>query len=871
VSPGDLCHIVFTSGTTGTPKGVAVEHRSLLAYAKAKAADQSVAPESRLLLASAFTFDPYIGDVATALVTGASLAMASRGDILTKLRHCLLSLRATHVCCTPAHWTSLGEESGPDDVPEVRCVALGGEKMTRALIKQWATRTGSGGAPWKFMNTYGVTEATVYQTTAVCRSAYASPSVLGQPMPGVKIMLMKLVDNDDDDDDGEDDAVQSRSGPYECIPAATSSKGVVGEICLGGEQIARGYLNRPGLTASRFITVAHSSVHDGEAKGDDQKTRLLRLYRTGDLGRWVFPSSSPATLEILGRSDRQVKIRGRRVELGEIESTLLAGSDASGIAKAAFVEYLPLVLHESAGGTALKNKSSSVLVAGIRLEDDRGDGSGKRNDLPLSFHPLEHACPWKETILREQCQRLLAPHMVPSYYFCAKGALPLTRSGKMDRRGIARVLNTALHEMMVHDSSAEVPVLVDPIERALASVWRGHLGVSRPLLSTDDFFRLGGDSLGALRASREFAKTWVVGGMELIDNVTDEFGNVHHALSALVMLRNPVLRDYAKILRQAGLCVVDSQGAQAVRSGAVINEAVDSGGFVATSTITGGTSTGTGTGTSTGTGTGTGAGSDSTTVSLSPLDKALRDASEHGDVGSVRALLALGVDPDSGVKRKSPGVSALHAAVAGGHTEVTEMLLAAGARITVCTVDRTTPVHIAAQRSVVLLSASLGVAEEDIGALEHASVQQQQSLHYVRIQDGAKQSLLHRAARSGNIETVRLLTRLLKKQRDMMEAERVANARKKKSSKLTAAGVLDPRDRWHRTPLHWAIVNGHVKVVAHLLEHGALAQPYDPNHMKRMENHVGSSTHLPMETPLQLAVRVHGADSEFASLLRLFL
>ena len=190
-------------------------------------------------------------------------------------------------------------------------------------------------------------------------------------------------------------------------------------------------------------------------------------------------------------------------------------------------------------------------------------------------------------------------------------------------------------------------------------------------------------------------------------------------------------------------------------------------------------------------------------------------------------------------------------------------LLAAGARVSVCTADLTTPVHIAAQRSW-FAQCFAGVPLNDSKTGRDA----ERCYRYLRMQDGAKQSLLHHAARSGNIETVRMLTRLLKEQGEILELDRIAKARKKKKSKLVVAGVLDPRDRWHRTPLHWAIVNGHINVVTHLLNEGALAQPYDPHHMKRMENRISASTHLPMETPLQLSIRLHGADSQFAALLR---
>ena len=253
-----------------------------------------------------------------------------------------------------------------------------------------------------------------------------------------------------------------------------------------------------------------------------------------------------------------------------------------------------------------------------------------------------------------------------------------------------------------------------------------------------------------------------------------------------MMMKHPVLQDYADILRCAGVAVVGDNEADCGES----------------------------------------LFSNQTGSSCSVLDLALRRAAEAQDVAAVRFLLGIGADPDSGVTRKSKGVSALHAAVTNCNEEIVKLILAAGGKTSVCTANHLTPAHVAAQRSPPILRMLL-----EAGAP-------------VRMEDGARQTLLHYAARAGQKEAVSLLLPLAQKQR-----------------------VLDSRDRWQRTPLHWAVLNGHLTVVRMLLDAGARKQPYDPRHLKRLENKMGHHTHLPMETPLKLACRVHGSHSEFTQLL----
>ena len=280
--PDDICYVQFTSGSTGKPKGVLCEHRQAVWYALSKAEAEGVGDSSCLMLTAAFTFDPCQGDTFCALISGAKLALAPRVRLLQDLSNVLCQLEATHVCATPALWR-LAETNA--QLPHLRCLSLGGEKMPPATIQRWAPQL-------LLRNIYGVTEATVYQT-AMCMSAEVGPQMAGKPLPGVQVCVAKW-----EEEGGQTPKLESTLEPEEL--------GQEGEICLGGPGIARGYLGLPSLTAERFRCQP--------GKG--------RCYRTGDSGRWTELASTYPSLEVFGRRDTQIKLNGERIELGEVEHLL---------------------------------------------------------------------------------------------------------------------------------------------------------------------------------------------------------------------------------------------------------------------------------------------------------------------------------------------------------------------------------------------------------------------------------------------------------------------------------------------------------------------------------------------------------------------
>jgi amino acid adenylation domain-containing protein len=269
--PDALAYLIYTSGSTGRPKGVAITHRSLLHLVDAQIEAFRIEPSSRVLQFASLSFDASISEIFTALLAGATLCMAPR-DVLVPSREMLALMQKqgiTTVTLPPSVLARLPES----ELPSLRTLISAGEPCSAELASRWA--------PGRlFLNAYGPTEITVCATIGAVEPDGTKPSI-GRPMGEATVYIL-------------DDRLR---------PVAI---GVTGELCVGGPGVARGYWNRPALTAERFIPDPFSGVPGS------------RLYRTGDLARFL-PNGE---VEFLGRRDEQVKLRGFRVELGEIESAL---------------------------------------------------------------------------------------------------------------------------------------------------------------------------------------------------------------------------------------------------------------------------------------------------------------------------------------------------------------------------------------------------------------------------------------------------------------------------------------------------------------------------------------------------------------------
>ncbi|HEY7594751.1 MAG TPA: amino acid adenylation domain-containing protein [Actinophytocola sp.] len=414
--PDGGAYVIYTSGSTGRPKGVLVEHRAVADFSRHIATAYGIGPETRLLGFAALTFDVSVFDLWSALCAGATLVLAGDEERLSveALQRLLIEQRVTAAELPP----SLMPLLDPAALPHLRLVSVGGEAPPGVLVDEWATERR------EFWNGYGPAETTVAVTLMRCEppSGGRIPPI-GLPMPNHRAYVL-------------DEHLRP-------VPA-----GVPGELCIAGAGLARGYLGRPGHTADRFVP---------DPFGDEPGARL---YRTGDLARWTpvpLPDaasrSSLGVLEFLGRVDRQVKLRGFRVELGEVESVLAADPRVRQVA----VEVWD-------GADAGRHLTAYVVPAGEE--------------------PALHE-------VREVAAARLPDYMVPTR-LAVLAELPRTPSGKIDRRALP-----APPEPAATATDTEWTEL----ERVIATEVLGPLLSLSTVDKSTDFFELGGNSLQATQVT----------------------------------------------------------------------------------------------------------------------------------------------------------------------------------------------------------------------------------------------------------------------------------------------------------------------------------------------------------------------------------
>jgi amino acid adenylation domain-containing protein/non-ribosomal peptide synthase protein (TIGR01720 family) len=406
--PADLLYVAYTSGSTGRPKGVMVEHGNVAAFATTLDSVFGLTAGDRILALTTITFDISVLELLCSLAHGMTVVVATE-DQAADPDLVLATIEAERVNVlqlTPSRLRTLLDAGGQRVLARLKVLLVGGEKLPPAMADELAALTP---APAVF-NVYGPTETTIWSTA---QRLGATALSIGRPLPGETV------------------AILSRNGRL-CPP------GVVGEICIGGVGLARGYLDQPALTAARRI--AHPAAPD------------VPLYRTGDLGRW----RDDGEVEILGRSDDQVKVRGYRIEPSEVEAALAA---CDGIGQ--------------------------VLV--------RAQGEGASAELiAYAVAPPGTAV----ATLREALARRLPAWMVPSH-FVLLDRMPLLPSGKIDRKRLPPSNSTA--------TAAPTPPR-DALEARLAALFGEVLGGGIAPEVDDDFFALGGHSLKALQLIAKLRK-----------------------------------------------------------------------------------------------------------------------------------------------------------------------------------------------------------------------------------------------------------------------------------------------------------------------------------------------------------------------------
>ncbi|HEV8169089.1 MAG TPA: amino acid adenylation domain-containing protein, partial [Pyrinomonadaceae bacterium] len=397
-----LAYTIYTSGSTGRPKGVQIPHRALLNFLTSMRQAPGITAADSLLSVTTLSFDIAGLEIFLPLVNGARLVLASRETALDgrQLAQLIESSQATIMQATPATWRLLLEANWPGS--KQLKLLCGGEALPSELAAKLLER---GASLW---NLYGPTETTIWSALKQVEVVNSGIVEIGRPIANTQLFVL-------------DSSLQP-------VPP-----GVAGELYIGGAGLARGYLKRPELTADRFIPNPFSTDEGA------------RLYRTGDLVRYRHDGE----IEYLGRNDHQVKVRGYRIETGEIESILTQHP--------AVLQSVVMVREAAAGDARL----AAYVIA-------------------------DEALP-SEAELRGFVSERLPGYMVPSTFMLME-AFPLTPNAKVDRKalpepdwGQSRTTNAYVAPRT-------------PFEEVLASVWSQILNVERVGVH-DNFFDLGGHSL----------------------------------------------------------------------------------------------------------------------------------------------------------------------------------------------------------------------------------------------------------------------------------------------------------------------------------------------------------------------------------------
>ncbi|QGS83425.1 non-ribosomal peptide synthetase [Burkholderia pseudomallei] len=430
-----LAYVIYTSGSTGAPKGVMVEHASVVNQIGALTEYLELDASDRVLQFSNIAFDASVEEIFATLTCGATLVLRTdRWLADAETFWALCGAQRISIVDLPAQFFGQLALSGRRAVPTgVRCVVIGGEAVGASALDAWFAEEGR--RP-RLFNTYGPTETTVSVTVHEVRGRHDDANVIGRPIANTRVYVLDA---------------WLRPAPI----------GVAGELYIGGVQVARGYLNRPELTRERFI--------------DDPFVAGGRLYRTGDLARW----RTDGRLEYLGRNDFQVKIRGFRIELGEIEAQL---------AKVAGVREVVVLARDSASevhDSATEHATPDALSPSPETSTATATATATEKRL-VAYYTGDADV----VALRAQAAQHLPSYMVPSAYV-RLDAWPLTPNGKLDRRALPAPADDAY-------ARAEYEAPRGAKEEALAAIWRELLHVER-VSRHDNFFELGGHSLLAVQ------------------------------------------------------------------------------------------------------------------------------------------------------------------------------------------------------------------------------------------------------------------------------------------------------------------------------------------------------------------------------------
>lgn len=400
IDVSNLAYIIYTSGSTGMPKGVMVEHRNVVNLITYQSDYFGVNEDDNFLLFSNTSFDASVEQFYLALLNGATLYVVQKSDLLDidGLQDILIDNKITHLHAVPSFLRAL------PCIPNssLKRLVSGGDSFDLKIAQEWGENV-------TIINEYGPTETTVTSIQSTIDTDSLNTIVIGKPLGNTYCYIL------------------NKNNTPQPI-------GVVGDLYISGDGITRGYLNQPELTEEKFVP---NLFREGE-----------KMYKTGDLARWL-PCGN---IEFIGRDDDQVKVRGYRIELSEIERSLLSMNN---------VEQVVVLLKETEEGdeelTAYLVSKTQQNISGIR-----------------------------EYLLKN-----LPPYMIPGYYV-QLDEIPLTSNGKVDKSALKEISGVEISCGIEHVSASTKE------EVALASVWSSVLN-KKEISIKDSFYNLGGDSIKSIQ------------------------------------------------------------------------------------------------------------------------------------------------------------------------------------------------------------------------------------------------------------------------------------------------------------------------------------------------------------------------------------
>ncbi|KDB23154.1 hypothetical protein H109_04969 [Trichophyton interdigitale MR816] len=422
VQPHHLLYVAFTSGSTGQPKGAMITHSNFSSAIKYQQKALGYSSGHRVYDFASYAFDVSWSNVLHSLTSGSCLCIPSEHQRRNELSTSIRDTRATHIDLTP----SVLRHLSPRDLPELQVVLLSGEPFTEADLGEWINHQG-------LVNTYGPAECSVKATL--------TPTVAGMTANNIGVGY------------GLNTWIVRLDGTDNLVPL-----GSVGELWLEGPLVGLGYLGDETKTDLSFVT---------RPKWLQSKEKTCRFYRTGDLVRY----EPDGTLTFLGRKDSQVKIRGQRTELGEIEYNIQS---------------------------VLRAYDPEVRVVADVFKPQNSD-----NAILVAFFEPQRIDSWYDAVdLDEELSKMIPAYMIPTVYLRIT-SFPLTPTGKTDRKNLRQTHESMTLEQLVAANAArrskpQLPVTTE--ERLLRTLWAEVLKISEEIIGTNDsFFRIGGDSISAMQ------------------------------------------------------------------------------------------------------------------------------------------------------------------------------------------------------------------------------------------------------------------------------------------------------------------------------------------------------------------------------------